>query len=263
MKKFITLVAVGIGFLAFASLASAQIASSLHNLSSGGPNGIKGAVDEICVYCHTPHGGKKAIDPAGDWAPLWNRNYDPTTGGAFTVYNSYTVDAARSNPPTGVSKACLSCHDGTLGLNQLINWPGRGSGAAFVPNPDSSNQIGTVPPGVNNMALIGRDLSDDHPVSMNYADALSYGTGGAIGEDTHAAGFRASAGSGNRWTVVNGTVTLPLYGSSQATAKVECGSCHDPHEARSFAAQSGTGGSVMFLRAANTASALCITCHLK
>jgi len=262
MKKIIATVISMVGLLAFTSLAHAAaatgIAATKHNLRSTGSSGLKGTTDEICIYCHTPHGGKKAI--ADDTGPLWNRE---ATAGPFTVYASYTLDTSPSTPPTSVSKACLSCHDGTLGLNQLINWPGRGSGAAFVPNPDSSNQIGTVPPGVNNMALIGRDLSDDHPVSMNYADALSYGTGGAIGEDTHAAGFRASAGSGNRWTVVNGTVTLPLYGSSQATAKVECGSCHDPHEARSFAAQSGTGGSVMFLRAANTASALCITCHLK
>jgi predicted CXXCH cytochrome family protein len=39
---------------------------------------------------------------------------------------------------------------------------------------------------------------------------------------------------------------------------VECGSCHDPHNASS----AGTG-SVAFLRTSNAQSAVCVACHTK
>jgi len=231
--------------------AQGGIAATKHNLSSSGAQAIKGGVDEICVYCHTPHGGQKTI--ADNTGPLWNRNYIPIP---FQIYESFTLDSAPSNPPTGVSKACLSCHDGTLGINQMINRPGSGSGT----NPDSATdwKIGGAGSS-NNMALIGTDLRDDHPVSIVYGDAKSYGSGAAIGTDSHQAGFRGATLLGTRPVVQNGNVTLPLYGSSATTGKVECGSCHDPHEERSFVA----GSSVYFLRAMNTGSQLCLTCHLK
>ena len=246
-----------VALLAFTSVVFAQtgIVNTKHNLSSAGVQAIKGQFAEICVYCHTPHGGQQAI--GNDTGPLWNRNYTP---GAFQVYASYTLDTSPSNPPTSVSKACLSCHDGTLGLNQLINQPGPGSGS---PIGSDTNPIGTVPPGTNNMALIGTDLRDDHPVSMIYQDAKSYGTGAAIGIDSYAAGFRAAAIVGTRPVIQNAPITLPLYGTSLATSKVECGSCHDPHEERSKTGALDPAKSVYFLRVANDNSQLCLTCHLK
>ena len=262
MKRVTMLILAAFGLLAFSSLAYAQvtgIAATKHNLSSLGGQAITGQYAEICVYCHTPHGGQLAtgVDASG---PLWNRNYTPA---GFQVYASSTLDTAPSNPPTGVSKACLSCHDGTLGLNQLINHPGPGSGTS-PGNGGDTKITGTVPPGTNNMALIGTDLRDDHPVSMIYADAKSYGTGAAIGTDTHAAGFRPAQLSGTRPVIVNGGITLPLYGSSAlATAKVECASCHDPHEERSKTGAATPAQSVFFLRLANDNSQLCLTCHLK
>lgn len=260
MKKISTLILGVIGLLAFTSFAYAAaatgIAATKHNLRSSAPYtaGIAGTADEICVYCHTPHGGKKAlVDNTG---PLWNRDYTP---GNFDVYASFTLDTTPTAPPTSVSKACLSCHDGTLGINAMINRPGPGT-----------NQGGALPGWkmgdagfTNDLAKLGTDLQDDHPISMIYQDAKSYGTGGGapIGTDTHAAGFKANEFDGNKVVVKSGTVSLPLYGSSLANAKVECASCHDPHEER-------TGGtanpnSVFFLRTMNTGSALCLTCHLK
>ena len=243
--------------LLFTSFAHSQvtgIAATKHNLSSAGTQAIKGQYAEICVYCHTPHGGQSAI--ADDTGPLWNRNYTP---GAFQIYQSFTLDTTPSNPPTSVSKACLSCHDGTLGLNQLLNAPGPGAG---TPPGTDPNPIGG-PSGTNNMALIGTDLTDDHPVSIIYQDAQSYGTGAAIGVDSHAAGFRAASTAGTRPVVVNGAITLPLYGTTLANGKVECGSCHDPHEERSKTGAATPAESVYFLRIANDNSQLCLTCHLK
>lgn len=257
MRKIVAMAISMVGLLAFASLVYAQtgIVNTKHNLRSSGTSALKGTTDEICIYCHTPHGGKKAI--ADDTAPLWNRAYTP---GTFQVYASYTLDTTPSATPTSVSKACLSCHDGTLGLNQLINNAGPGSGT----NPANGTDTKVGGTGfTNDMALIGTDLRDDHPVSIVYADAKSYGTGAAIGTDSHAAGFRAATTAGTRPIVVNSGITLPLYGADTATGKVECASCHDPHEERSKTDATDPTKSVYFLRAVNTGSALCLTCHLK
>lgn len=256
MRRITTTTLVLLGLLVFATFGYAQvtgIAATKHNLSSAGTSAIKGLYAEICVYCHTPHGGQKAI--LDDTGPLWNRAYTP---GTFQVYASFTLDTTPSNPPTSVSKACLSCHDGTLGLNQLRNHPGPGSGTS----PTTDTKIGD-PGGTNDMALIGTDLRDDHPVSIVYANANSYGTGDVIGTDSHKAGFRAASTIGTRPVIQNGTITLPLYGTDTASGKVECGSCHDPHEERSKTLAANPAQSVFFLRIANDNSQLCLTCHLK
>ena len=244
-------------FLMFTAVTLGQgIVNTKHNLSSAGTSAIKGQEAEICVYCHTPHGGERAI--ADNTGPLWNRAYTP---GAFTVYESYTLDTTPSAPPTSVSKACLSCHDGTLGLNQLRNLPGPGSGTP----PANAGDIRVDDAArTNNMALIGTDLRDDHPVSITYRDALSFGIGAAVGTNSHLAGFRPdNTLAGGQVVVQNGAVTLPLYGASAATAQVECGSCHDPHEERSKTGAADPTKSVYFLRIPNDDSDLCVTCHLK
>lgn len=260
MKMTMSGLLVVAGLLFYTSFGHAQatgIAATKHNLSSTGTSALKGQYAELCVYCHTPHGGQMAIQD--DTGPLWNRNYTP---GTFQVYASFTLDSTPSSVPTSVSKACLSCHDGTLGLNQLLNIPGPGSGTPPA-NGTDTKITGVVPPGTNNMALIGTDLRNDHPVSMIYQDAKSYGTGAAIGIDSYAAGFRAASLSGTRPVIVNGAITLPLYGTGLATGKVECGSCHDPHEERSKTTAADPNFAVFFLRATNDGSQICLTCHLK
>ncbi|MDH4229775.1 MAG: hypothetical protein OEW11_08550 [Nitrospirota bacterium] len=78
---------------------------------------------EICVFCHTPHGGR--TDNAA--APLWNRALPASAG--YTLYSSPNFNATALQPQ-GVSLACLSCHDGTIGIDALINAPGSGG---FLP----------------------------------------------------------------------------------------------------------------------------------
>ena len=83
-----------------------RIANSKHDLSVSSPNPIR-AIDEerICIFCHTPHN----TDPQ---TPLWNR-HSPTTH--YRIYRSSTTDA-RIDQPSGPSKMCLSCHDGSLAI---------------------------------------------------------------------------------------------------------------------------------------------------
>jgi predicted CXXCH cytochrome family protein len=241
------------------SAEAAGIADTYHNLTASGPGTIKGTgISEICVFCHTPHFGATSTEDSG---PLWNRTLSTAT---YTLYSSPTLDAAPTQP-TSVSKACLSCHDGTVGMNQLRNRPGTGLQTSSNPSNATDTKIGGATPAQSNDAsLIGTDLSNDHPVSMVYANAKSPGLGTAtLGDDTNTSGFRPTITSGTR-TLVNGTVVagtapatgiqLPLYSGG----KVECASCHDPHEARTKSATQ-----VWFLRASNDGSAVCRTCHLK
>jgi len=133
------------------SLRAASIVNSAHNLSASGPSTIRAATEgQICIFCHTPHGASAA-------APLWNRF---SSGAFYTPYSSTTASATIGQP-TGDSRLCLSCHDGTVALGMVRSEPS------------------TIPfaGGVVNMPLdrsnLGSDLSDDHPISFVYDSALS------------------------------------------------------------------------------------------
>jgi len=53
-----------------ASPAMAQIVGSQHDLSSGGTSqNPTSSTDQVCVFCHTPHGG----DTTTTSLPLWNK----------------------------------------------------------------------------------------------------------------------------------------------------------------------------------------------
>ena len=78
---------------------------------------------EVCVFCHTPHGSNTQLT---GHAPIWNRNVRPRTD--FSPYTAPNFDASGTDPgrPKGVSLACLSCHDGVIAIDALVNAPGSG-----------------------------------------------------------------------------------------------------------------------------------------
>jgi predicted CXXCH cytochrome family protein len=163
----------------------AGIESSKHNLSVNGPGSIKAASEaQICVFCHIPH-------DASPSAPLWSRK-DPS--GGYTPYGSSTVKAAPGQP-SGASLLCLSCHDGTIALGDLL---GRAEPVAM------SGGVTTMPAGDGNL---GTDLSDDHPVSIVYDSQLAADRGELADPST-----------------LTGKVRLDGEG------RLQCTSCHDPHD---------------------------------
>jgi predicted CXXCH cytochrome family protein len=113
-----------------------------------------------CDTCHTPHGAMAVAD-----APLWNSDLG-TTGEAFTVYTSPTLDASPTQPD-GASLLCLTCHDGVTHTT--------GTGAL-----DGAGANNTL-----DLGLIGTDLTDMHPISFNYAD----GGAGLVAEGSVTAGL--------------------------------------------------------------------------
>ena len=194
-------------FLAATTLSFSQIANSGHDFSGDAWN----ASGEICIVCHTPHNADMTVATA----PLWN--HEVTVFTPYVLYSSSTLNATVGQPGDE-SKLCLSCHDGTVALENFGGVTG------------STNNY------VTGTALVGTDISDDHPISFTYDAALATADGGLYDPTT------ANSGLG-------GTITVDMLFSG----RLECASCHDVHD-------DALG---MFLRIDNAASALCLTCHDK
>ncbi len=128
--------------------ARADLASSKHNLSVSGPGTISATTEtRICIFCHTPHNANPA-------APLWNHELSGV--GSYSTYTSTTFTVSTPlEQPTGASKLCLSCHDGTVALGQTVN-----DGLLVLQNTGAG---GRMPAGSSNL---GTDLTDDHPISF-------------------------------------------------------------------------------------------------
>ena len=117
-------------FLLIGSSVSAGIADTRHNLGSGpGPAGRNNVSDtaEVCVFCHTPHGADINAP-----APLWNKRLGaagvPAGGGSYITYDTLQTPSLDGTVAAvgSISMACLSCHDGTQAMDNVINAPGSG-----------------------------------------------------------------------------------------------------------------------------------------
>jgi predicted CXXCH cytochrome family protein len=165
----------------------AGIAVTKHNLSVSGTGQVRAVnQQDICIFCHIPHN----YNPTQSG---WNRK---ATGSYYTPYSSSTAIASPGQP-NGASILCLSCHDGTIALGNLI------SEQLLVP------MIGGITNMPNGPSLLGTDLSDDHPISFTYSWGL--------------AGRRNDLVSPSELT---GGVKLDRLG------RMQCTSCHDPHDDR-------------------------------
>jgi len=140
-----------------------RISDSPHDLSSDDP--LDADKNEVCVYCHTPHGAEGAS--AG--VPLWNKAVgDPASFTLYDAVNSSTIDGEILGSVGGVSLACLSCHDGTQATDTVINKPGTGG---YTPGTGSEIDVAAGPflnTGIANIAEGGTDLSNDHPIAIVY-----------------------------------------------------------------------------------------------
>src|SRR5450759_485972 len=123
MKKTSFKVVGGLALLAVSSMAMASVVNTKHNLGASHPSGVDGnhtnATTEICIFCHTPHGADQDT-----FAPIWNRaaNTNQAIYKRFSDLGRLTFDAAEA-PIGSVSAACLSCHDGTQGMDSVLNSP--------------------------------------------------------------------------------------------------------------------------------------------
>jgi hypothetical protein len=220
----------------------AGIVGSPHDFSGESWNVQASDHNSVCGTCHTPHHADSTV------VPLWSH---ATTTATFTMYDNAHVATANlqatvDTQPAGVSKACLSCHDGTVAINTYGGAIQGGTGVT-----------------ITNSANLGTDLTHSHPISLDYTPAI---TGIGSGKDqwlfnpdttpvlTPDSGTFAA---GNDMTV-NGF----LLGGKH---RVECSSCHDVHN------QSGTPFDIVnnpkLVKIVGTqagkGSLLCRSCHNK
>ncbi len=143
--------------------------------------------------------------------PLWNRSLK---SGSYTIYTSSTFDA-QPGQPNGSSKLCLSCHDGTIALGFVLS------------RADKIAMAGSdfIPAGLTNL---GTDLSNDHPVSFPYTSSLAASDLQLIDPNT-----------------------LPPAIRLDATGKMQCTSCHNPHD--------NSNGDFLVIR--DEFGQLCTACH--
>ena len=201
------------------SAGALSVINSKHDLSAASAtSGPKSTAEtQTCMFCHTVH------RPA-QRSQLWNR---ADTGVQFTFYSSnYLNNYLGQATPTmsdlraSKTKLCLSCHDGVTALGALYN---------IAPNTlEMTGTLGTS-------AVIGTDLSNDHPVLYD----VKPGAGPPTQPGTDAEIQLPPEGD-----------AVKVYG---ATNRVECTSCHEPHD--------NTFGK--FLVKSNADAALCTTCHQK
>ena len=191
-------------FMTYSGTVSAGILGSPHDFSDE-----LWSEGKVCLPCHTPHNAETIQ------APLWNHELSQAT---YSIYTSNSLIATPGQP--GIySMLCLSCHDGTVAVDSF----GGNNGSNKIP-PDSS-------------AHLGIDLSDDHPVGIEWlhkdADKLTCSK------------CHLSHGGG----VGGGTGDVPFF-----DGKVECASCHDVHNKENLD---------NLLRVSNVGSGLCLYCHPK
>ena len=188
-----------VAIVAGASLADAAsaIGNTKHNLTPTGPGNFKAPeATGLCVFCHTPHS-------ALPQTALWNKSL---SGATYTLYTSTTLKA-QVQQPTGSSRLCLSCHDGTLAMGTLR-----------APQNGVQPTLGFL----TGKARIGTDLSGDHPISFVYDSALA-------------------AARGELLDPLGSEKTMHL----DPKGELQCTSCHDAHEDRpNFMRMDGRAGAL-------------------
>lgn len=228
-------------------MANAGIVGSPHDFSQATWNTRKGA----CTPCHQAH-----HTDTDQTAPLWSH---ATSEATFTMYNagtpqSSTLDATIPARPDGASLACLSCHDGTVAINQGI-----------------SGMIGSTAAYIDDAAKIGTDLHTTHPISFVYDKALADKDGFLL-DPTPVTGYKI----GDTIPQLPGVVApvpatwsgTSLTGKTIGEAllinqKMQCSSCHDVHKQEGSAATSGIMVRISGTDSSGRGSLICRNCHIK
>lgn len=209
-----------------ARAATPGIVGSVHDFTINTNAWIAGGTNtwvqrnNVCGVCHTVHHNN-----ADKLAPLWHHT---SSSQAFTPYSSASLDATSPGDISGRSRACLSCHDGSVAINDISGTPTGGT-AVYI---DAGAKI--------------NDLDVTHPVSITYDSAL-VAADGFLNDPNTTTVFGSGGKTISQFMLFNG--------------KLECASCHDIHRVKGNSMNSGILGKVGGTGA--PASVLCVTCHKK
>jgi len=202
----------------YAATASAGMAGSKHDLSNNAWN----SMHTLCGVCHTTHNSTQ--DQLG--------NHQLSTA-ARTPYSSPSFNATGitiSDPYNGDTRVCMSCHDGSVALE---NFGGVTTGSNFIPA---------------NKSLLSTSMQHTHPVGFLFSDALAKSSKLKAGLSVNS----TYLGNPNNVTIA----------SRLSNGYMTCSTCHDVHNSQSVPATGNAQGPARFLLlSGKTNTALCLTCH--
>lgn len=265
--------------ISVAAPGDSNIRATLHNLSKNGSGSTKASAEtQVCVFCHTPHNAAPTSSTPGFNKPLWNR----ATNTGYTRYTSASLDATANgyiDQPGGSSLLCLSCHDGTVALGEVRVLPKNTGTPSTNTSITMDGGITTMPAGyganTGYTRIIGKDLSNDHPISITYDDTLAINDGELVRMDTSQ---RDVGPTIPNTPVVYGAVIgvrtigggqkplLPLERTgTNGAGQVQCATCHDPHRNKSKFLrlnrfQANAGPAATFNKDNDI---ICLACHNK
>lgn len=275
------LVLVTVATASFVEAGSGNVRFTMHNMSNnnsaaqgltqGQRHYYSSQVDQVCIFCHTPHNASPSV-------PLWNKAMPTQAFNMYTSSMTLSAVAKGAKAPGPESLLCLSCHDGRTAINVLHNASQYGVAG---PGADRTVDIGGSyidPSNVNNgqalsMATFGwmgtynanlgktaadpyfgGNLTNDHPISFSY----------------NAAQVELGATKLNDRPTVNAKSGGKIKFFGRSGDQLECASCHDPHIDYGYGIDgklsgSPTGDTTLrpFLTMSNANSALCFACHNK
>jgi predicted CXXCH cytochrome family protein len=222
----------------------ADIRNTPHNLTRSSRSADE---SEVCIFCHTP--GLSSVIPKSEThsatAPAWQKAVNLSL--EFTIYDDIGRLGRDLLAVGSQSVACLSCHDGTQAPAVFRAQADHPYGMPYRGAIKNSRPASGKPP----YAAAGSGMpfnAAKHLVGLD--DFRDVSQGMIDGRPVY-------------WVSRNGITQrrtrsdLPVYvrqsaGFESSVPYIECSSCHDPHSENE-----------LFLRASNSASQLCLTCHIK
>jgi predicted CXXCH cytochrome family protein len=263
MKQITVLLALGaavalmpsaIKAQSFTPIATPGIANTAHNFYNnsnywvGGLSGLAGKTPNVCGECHDVHKApSSATGGGGSLGPLWVHAPSAQTYVTYASAGSETFNALGVSVVLGDSSlACLSCHDGTVGINQQVKLGMDGTLNATATTLGNTNGTGNglvLMPAGNILAVGGNDLTHVHPIGISYdACVAAFAAAGLANElNPKTTMFGGFAGGE--------AISAQLKGPNHT--QMECSTCHDIHNTRPISSSSMHG------------QALCMTCHNK
>lgn len=216
MKRAVLVIGVALGVIVAVGVARAGIEGSKHDFSNEDWTG-----GDSCAACHTPESERPAD------APKWNPSADLSRRfGTAAPQRQRRTKSDQSGPtePTNRRQLGLRRYQLGPGTTTCLRCHDGALASDLVPYDEPRPQANTFHPG----RFASGHGSSNHPVGVPYP---------MFDRKYHAAGTVTAAGA----------VSLP-------DGKVECISCHDPHNDADLPSM---------LVATNSRSALCLTCHRK
>lgn len=195
------------------TVLAGTIANTKHDLSSTSTAAIKSTTQrDTCAFCHVSHNGQPA-----SFRPLWSHNLTTQnlTWAPTTTVRGTTLPTSMASTQLAGSRACMSCHDGTVALGDLLNKPLD----ATVAGPNVT--AGKLTAGIN--LLNPATMQTNHPLGIPKPAAVT--------------GFTAFK-----------TVPATSAVNYDSQGLVQCDSCHNPHDNTfgTFLKINPAGGAICF-----------------